>query len=324
MVRGLEDNLRFEGYQTVTAGDGKKGLALALSEAPDLILLDIMMPGMSGWDVCRELRAEGLDIPVIMLTARGEEADRVQGLELGADDYVTKPFGLRELMARIRAVLRRPGPAAEVRGVRVRRRADAPARPAGLQGRATRCGSPARSSISCATWWSTAGEIITRDRLLDEVWGYERFPTTRTVDTHILRLRQKFEDDPERPAHILTVHGQGYRFVGPRGARRMSATSEELARRTPPGQVLTTKWPVLTYGLTPRFDPRTWTFRCFGLVDEEVRWTWDEFLALPRTEVHLRHPLRHPLVAARQSLRGRATSARSCGACGSSPRRSTS
>ena len=110
MVRGLEDNLRFEGYQTLSATDGRRGLALALSEAPDLVLLDIMMPGMSGWDVCRELRAKGLDIPVIMLTARGEEADRVQGLELGADDYVTKPFGLRELMARIRAVLRRPGP----------------------------------------------------------------------------------------------------------------------------------------------------------------------------------------------------------------------
>ena len=110
MLRGLEDNLQFEGYQTVTAGDGKKGLALALSEAPDLILLDVMMPGMSGWDLCRELRRRGLDVPVIMLTARGEEVDRVLGLELGADDYVTKPFSLRELMARIRAVLRRPGP----------------------------------------------------------------------------------------------------------------------------------------------------------------------------------------------------------------------
>jgi len=110
MVRGLEDNLRFEGYQTLSASDGVRGLALALSEAPDLVLLDIMMPGMSGWDVCRQMRGKGLDVPVIMLTARGEEADRVLGLELGADDYVTKPFGLRELLARIRAVLRRPGP----------------------------------------------------------------------------------------------------------------------------------------------------------------------------------------------------------------------
>ena len=110
MLRGLEDNLRFEGYQTLTAPDGTKGLAVALSEAPDLILLDVMMPGMSGWDLCRELRQRGLDTPVIMLTARGAEGDRVQGLELGADDYITKPFSVRELMARIRAVLRRPGP----------------------------------------------------------------------------------------------------------------------------------------------------------------------------------------------------------------------
>src|SRR5262245_17746750 len=103
MVRGLEDNLRFEGYQTLAATDGQRGLDLALTEAPDLILLDIMMPGMSGWDVCRALREKGLDMPVIMLTARGEEADRVLGLELGADDYVTKPFGLRELVTRTRA-----------------------------------------------------------------------------------------------------------------------------------------------------------------------------------------------------------------------------
>src|SRR4029453_14868297 len=110
MVRGLQDNLRFEGYQTLTAGDGAHALALALSETPDLIVLDLMLPGQSGWEVCQALRQHGLDIPIIMLTARGEEADQVRGLELGADDYVTKPFSLRELLARIRAVLRRPGP----------------------------------------------------------------------------------------------------------------------------------------------------------------------------------------------------------------------
>jgi len=107
MVRGLEDNLRFEGYQTLSATDGRHGLALALSEAPDLVLLDIMMPGMSGWDVCRELRAKGLDIPVIMLTARTEETDKIVGLSVGADDYVTKPFGMGELLARMRVALRR-------------------------------------------------------------------------------------------------------------------------------------------------------------------------------------------------------------------------
>src|SRR5262245_48722428 len=110
IVRGLEDNLRFEGYQTSSATDGETALALAAREAPDLIILDLMMPRMSGWDVCRSLRARGIEVPIIMLTARGGEADRVQGLELGADDYIAKPFSLRELLARIRAVLRRPGP----------------------------------------------------------------------------------------------------------------------------------------------------------------------------------------------------------------------
>jgi DNA-binding response OmpR family regulator len=217
MLRGLEDNLQFEGYQTVTAGDGKKGLTLALSEAPDLILLDVMMPGMSGWDLCRELRQRGLDVPVIMLTARGEEVDRVLGLELGADDYVTKPFSLRELMARIRAVLRRPGPRQKFEEfafgtVRVHLRA----RQVFKGGREVRL---TRKEFDLLRYLvEHPGEVITRDRLLDEVWGYERFPTTRTVDTHILRLRQKFEDDPERPAHILTAHGQGYRFVTERSA----------------------------------------------------------------------------------------------------------
>jgi DNA-binding response OmpR family regulator len=212
MVRGLVDNLRFEGYQTLAAADGREALALAAAEAPDLILLDVMMPGMSGWDVCRELRARGLTMPVIMLTARGEEADRVQGLELGADDYVTKPFGLRELLARIRAVLRRPGPRQALEtyafgDVRLQLRA----RLAFKAGREVKL---TRKEFDLLRYLVEArGEVVTRDRLLDEVWGYEHFPTTRTVDTHVLRLRQKFEDDPERPRHIVTVHGQGYRFV---------------------------------------------------------------------------------------------------------------
>jgi two-component system alkaline phosphatase synthesis response regulator PhoP len=213
MIRGLEDNLRFEGYQTVSAPDGKRGLALALSEAPDLILLDIMMPGMSGWDMCRELRQKGIDIPVIMLTARGEEADRVLGLELGADDYVAKPFSLRELLARVRAVLRRPGPRLKLEeiafgDVRLHLRARQ-AFKAGTEVRLTR-----KEFDLLRYLLEHRGEVVTRDRLLDEVWGYDQYPTTRTVDTHILRLRQKFEKDPEHPVFILTVHGQGYRFVG--------------------------------------------------------------------------------------------------------------
>jgi len=213
MILGLVDNLQFEGYQTITAGDGERGLALALSEAPDLIVLDLMMPGMSGWDVCRTLRQKALDIPVIMLTARGEEVDQIRGLEMGADDYVTKPFSLRELLARIRAVLRRPGPRqkfevfalGEFRLHLRTRQAFKAGREVGLT----------RKEFELLRYLvEHRGEILTRDRLLNEVWGYEQFPTTRTVDTHILRLRQKFETDPERPAYIVTVHGQGYRFVG--------------------------------------------------------------------------------------------------------------
>jgi DNA-binding response OmpR family regulator len=214
MVRGLEDNLRFEGYQTLSAGNGADGLALALREGPDLVILDIMMERTSGWDVLRGLRQKGVDVPVIMLTARGEEVDRVRGLELGADDYVTKPFSLRELLARVRAVLRRPGPRRRVQefafgDVRLHVRA----RQVFKGGREVRL---TRKEMDLLHYLvEHRGEVITRDRLLDEVWGYEQFPTTRTVDTHVLRLRQKLETDPEHPAHIVTVHGQGYRLVAP-------------------------------------------------------------------------------------------------------------
>ena len=214
IVRGLEDNLRFEGYETLAASSGEQGLARALGEAPDLVLLDVTMPGRSGWDVCRELRQRGLDVPIIMLTARGEEADRVRGLELGADDYVTKPFSLRELLARVRAVLRRPGPRRKFEelafgDVRVHRRGRRVTR-AGREVRLT------RKEYDLLVYLAThPGDVVTRERLLDEVWGYERFPTTRTVDTHVLRLRRKLEADPDRPRFIHTVHGQGYRFVVP-------------------------------------------------------------------------------------------------------------
>ena len=212
IVRGLEDNLRFEGYETLAASSGEQGLARALGEAPDLVLLDVTMPGRSGWDVCRELRQRGLDVPIIMLTARGEEADRVRGLELGADDYVTKPFSLRELLARVRAVLRRPGPRRKFEelafgDVRVHQRGRRVTR-AGREVRLTR-----KEYDLLVYLAGHQGDVVTRERLLDEVWGYERFPTTRTVDTHVLRLRRKLEADPDRPRFIHTVHGQGYRFV---------------------------------------------------------------------------------------------------------------
>jgi DNA-binding response OmpR family regulator len=211
IVRGIEDNLTFEGYQTLAATNGETGLALACREAPDLILLDIMMPRLSGWDVCRELRRRGIDVPVIMLTARAEEADRVQGLELGADDYITKPFSVRELMARVHAVLRRPGPRRKAEALAFGDvRVHVQARQVFKAGREVPM---TRKEFDLLVYLvEHRGEIITRERLLDHVWGYERFPTTRTVDTHVLRLRRKFELDPDRPAFILTVHGQGYRF----------------------------------------------------------------------------------------------------------------
>jgi len=212
IVRGLEDNLRFEGYQTLTARNGADALAVAAREAPDLIVLDLMLPVMSGWDVCRTLRDRGIDVPIIMLTARGEEADRVRGLELGADDYLAKPFSLRELLARVRAVLRRPGPRQKGEELAF---GDVRLRSRGRQVfKAGREVTLTRKEFDLLLYLlAHRGEVITRERLLDEVWGYERFPTTRTVDTHVLRLRRKCEADPDRPHWILTVHGQGYRFA---------------------------------------------------------------------------------------------------------------
>lgn len=214
MLMGLEDNLRYEGYEVLTARNGQDGLTKALKELPNLIILDIMMPDLSGWDVCRELRKKGINIPVIMLTARGEEVDTVLGLELGADDYVRKPFSVRELSARVRAVLRRPGLRSEVTSynfgsVRIDFK-----RCVTLKGK--RQIQLTRKELEIMKYFiEHKGEALTRERLLDEIWGYERFPTTRTVDNHILKLRQKLEDDPENPRFILTVHGIGYKFVSP-------------------------------------------------------------------------------------------------------------
>src|SRR4030095_6916398 len=197
IVRGLEDTLRFEGYETLSATSGEEGLTRALGEAPDLVLLDIIMPRLSGWDVCRELRRRGGDLRVTRLTARGEEVARVRALERGADDYVAKPFSLRELLARVRAVLRRPGPRERFEefafgDVRVPPRAPQLFK-AGQEVRLTR-----KEFDLLVFLIAHRGEVITRERLLDDVWGYERFPTTRTVDTHVLRLRRKFEADGDR------------------------------------------------------------------------------------------------------------------------------
>jgi DNA-binding response OmpR family regulator len=176
-------------------------------------VLDVMMPRMSGLEVCKAVKARRPSIPIIMLTARGQEIDKVVGLELGADDYVTKPFSIRELMARIKAVLRRvppQGPAPDVY-----RFGDVEVNVRGNEVR--RAGSPVELSakeFALLTYFiSHPGETLSRDRLLEEVWGYQNYPSTRTVDTHIVHLRQKVEPDPEQPRFILTVHGSGYKFV---------------------------------------------------------------------------------------------------------------
>lgn len=214
MVAGLRDNFEFEGYQVISAPDGAAGLERALSESPDLVILDVMMPRMSGLDVCKQLKAKKPGVPIIMLTARGQEVDKVVGLELGADDYVTKPFSIRELLARVKAVLRRAGTVPKVAEkfsfgeVEVNLRSCQVSR----KGRAMDFSSKEFELLKF--FLHHPGETLSRDRLLEEVWGYEHFPTTRTVDAHIVRLRQKVEPKPDEPRFILTVHGTGYKFVG--------------------------------------------------------------------------------------------------------------
>ncbi len=214
MVAGLRDNFEFEGYEVVAAFDGVEGLDRALKDSPDLVLLDVMMPRMSGLDVCKQLKAKRPSLPIIMLTARGQEVDKVVGLELGADDYVTKPFSIRELLARVKAVLRRV-PNGASKGDRV-----------GFSDvsvdlkscRVTRRGKgvdvSAKEFELLKYFLKHSGETLSRDRLLSDVWGYGSYPTTRTVDAHIVRLRQKLEPNPEQPQFFLTVHGVGYKFVG--------------------------------------------------------------------------------------------------------------
>lgn len=214
MVAGLRDNFEYEGYDVISAGDGVQGLERALAEHPDLVVLDVMMPRMSGLDVCKQLKAKRPSMPIIMLTARGQEIDKVVGLELGADDYVTKPFSIRELMARVKAVLRRVAP--QSARPEVYRFGDVEVNIRSNEVR--RAGEPVELSAKefalLAYFAAHPAETLSRDRLLDAVWGYENYPNTRTVDTHILHLRQKLESNPEEPRLFLTVHGSGYKFVG--------------------------------------------------------------------------------------------------------------
>lgn len=214
MVAGLRDNFEYEGYEVISAGDGEEGLARALGDEPDLVVLDVMMPRMSGLDVCKQLKTKKPALPIIMLTARGQEVDKVVGLELGADDYVTKPFSIRELMARVKAVLRRATPAAVEPEVYRFSDVEVNVRRNEVLRNGSRVELSAKEFALLAYFVAHPAETLSRDRLLDAVWGYENYPNTRTVDTHIVHLRQKLEPNPEEPRFILTVHGTGYKFVG--------------------------------------------------------------------------------------------------------------
>lgn len=213
MRTGLELNLQSEGYQVITAATGKEGLHKAMQSTPDVIVLDVMLPEMNGFDVCAELRGRGVQAPIIMLTACDDEDDKIQGLNAGADDYVTKPFSTRELMARIVAVRRRYAGAKD----KIREftfgtvHVDFDHQTLTKEGQAARLSSCESELLRLLIM--RRGEAVSREQVLTEVWGYEYAPDTRTIDNHIVRLRQKIEDDPRHPKHILTVHGTGYKFV---------------------------------------------------------------------------------------------------------------
>jgi two-component system alkaline phosphatase synthesis response regulator PhoP len=214
MAVALKDGFVYEGYDVSVAMDGAEGLRLAEEGDQDLIILDVMLPKMSGLDVCKRIRRNGSKVPVIMLTARGQEIDKVLGLKTGADDYVTKPFSFLELMARVEAVLRRTSgydgtPDTYVFGEVVVdfKRSEV------LKGERSVVLSPREFKL-LRFLIDHRGEVVTRERLLDAVWGYENVPFTRTVDMHIAKLRKKIEDQPHDPAYIVTVHRVGYKFTG--------------------------------------------------------------------------------------------------------------
>ena len=212
MRTALQDVLAGEGYRVLTAPDGESGLQRAIDEKPDLILLDIMMPKLDGYAVCAELRRLSNPVPILMLTAKGQVEDRVQGLDVGADDYLVKPFSTEELLARVRAMLRR-----------VKRQTKMPRtlalgeatvdliRQTATRGRKA-LHLTAKEFAMLRLMAETPGEPVSRERFLDVVWGYTAFPTTRTVDNHIASLRSKFERDPDAPRWIKTVHGVGYKL----------------------------------------------------------------------------------------------------------------
>jgi DNA-binding response OmpR family regulator len=213
IMLGLVDNLEAESYEVLTATDGQAAYRSIVDEKPDLVILDLMLPKQSGYEVCRRVRAEHITTPILMLTARGEEGDRVLGLDLGADDYVTKPFSMPELLARVRALLRRAYPPADLPtelrlGDVV---VDFERYVASKRGQTLEL-TPKEFGV-LRFLAARAGAVVRRDELLDEVWGYNADVTTRTVDTHVATLRAKIETKASEPRHLITVHGVGYKLV---------------------------------------------------------------------------------------------------------------
>ena len=215
LVEALRYNLEHEGYAVLTAPDGGSGLETARAALPDLVILDVMLPNLDGLEVCRILRRE-TDVPILMLTAKGEEIDRVVGLEIGADDYVTKPFSMRELMARVRAMLRRPRKTASARMAEPLRSGslavDVDAHQASLNGEELRL--KPREFDLLALFMRNPGRAFTRDQILEQLWGHDYIGDVRTVDVHVRWLREKIEAEPSTPARIITIRGVGYRFEG--------------------------------------------------------------------------------------------------------------
>lgn len=214
MATALRDGFGVEGHHVTVARDGIEGLTHARANAPDLIILDVMLPKMSGLDVCKHLRSEGRDVPIIMLTARGQEIDKVLGLKLGADDYVTKPFGFMELMARCEALLRR----VEGRTAGVERYSFGDVTVDFKKAEARKKGKTldlsARELRLLRYMIEHRGDLLTREQILEAVWGYDQAPLTRTVDMHVAKLRKKIEPVPDEPVWIVTVHRMGYKFNG--------------------------------------------------------------------------------------------------------------
>lgn len=210
---GLQDILEGEGYQITTASNGIDGLKLAAEKPIDLLVLDIMLPGMNGLEICKQIKKEKLTLPIIMLTAKSSEMDKISGLDYGADDYVTKPFSLSELLARIRAILRRTYPEEEVLrhysfgNVKI----DFIKMEAFVNDREVRF---TKKEFAILEYFiNRDGEVVPRHDLLNNIWGYDKTPTTRTVDTFILEIRKKIEETPSEPKHIVSISGIGYRFV---------------------------------------------------------------------------------------------------------------